>query len=147
MAEKTFIDTNILVYAHDVQAGEKHACAAKEVERCWLEQAGVLSLQVLQEAYVTLTQKIKSPLPSRSAKSLIEKYGHWEVVLLDVDDLLSAIDLQKKHHLSFWDALIVQAALMAECRQILSEDFSSDRRIADLTIKNPFVVSGNKTKG
>ncbi len=138
MAEKIFIDTNILVYAHDNQAGEKQIRAARLVENCWHNQSGVLSLQVLQETYVTLTQKIKKPLPSRTAKSLIQKYGHWEIVLLDVDNLINAIDLQKKHQLSFWDALIVQAALMAECSQIFSEDFSSDGHISGLTINNPF---------
>lgn len=139
MAEKIFIDTNILVYAHDRDAGEKQIRAARAVKQCWLDQSGVLSLQVLQEAYVTLTQKIKNPLPSETVRSLIQKYGHWEIVLLGVDDLMEAIDLQKKHQLSFWDALIVQAALRTECTRILSEDFSADRRISGLTIKNPFV--------
>lgn len=139
MAEKIFIDTNILVYAHDRDAGEKQIQAARVVKKCWLDQSGVLSLQVLQEIYVTLTQKIKNPLPSETAKALIQKYGHWEIVLLNVDDLIEAINLQKKHQLSFWDSLIVQAALRVECTQILSEDFSADRRISSLTIKNPFV--------
>lgn len=138
MASKFFIDTNILVYAHDLQAGIKQKKAAQILEKIWQKRNGVLSIQVLQEFYVTLTQKIPKQFKSKDAKFLLGKYGHWQIVIPQVNHILEAIDFQKKHHLSFWDALIVRAALEGECEFLLTEDMQHNYRIRHLTIQNPF---------
>lgn len=138
MAEKVFIDTNILIYAHDKEAGSKHLVALQCLEKIWDENRGVLSLQILQEFYVVLTQKLKEKLSRRIAKEIIEQYSFWETAHLSVKDLLSAIDLQDEYHFSFWNALVVQTALSAGCAFLLSEDFQHEQKINDLTILNPF---------
>ena len=138
MADKTFVDTNILVYAHDSQAGTKQTLAAEQVQDLWIQRTGVLSLQVLQEFYVTLTQKIPHPLPSKTVMSLVEHYGYWEQVALRVEDLLEAIKIQQKHRISFWDSLIVRAALQGGCAILLSEDLKHGQKIGDLIVRNPF---------
>jgi predicted nucleic acid-binding protein len=137
--EKTFVDTNILVYAHDLLAKEKQKSAAEKIKKLWADNSGVVSLQVLQELFVTLTQKISNPLPQKTAKEIVKQYTAWEVVIPDTLDLFMAIDFQKKYHFSFWDSLIVQTTLKAKCKILLSEDFQSGQLIEELTIKNPFV--------
>lgn len=137
--DKVFVDTNILVYAHDVDEGQKHLTARTLVEEIWQAKTGVVSLQVLQEFFVILTRKIKSPLSLKAAKNLLELYGSWEVMVLDVEDLLAAIDVQSRHHFSFWDSLIVQAAALGECSWLISEDFQHDQRIGKLKVRNPFL--------
>ena len=139
MPDKTFVDTNILVYAHDLQAGAKHSMAAQEIERIWHAKTGTVSLQVLQEFYVTLTQKVATPVGAKTVRDLLEKCGSWEVVVPDVPDLLEAVDLQKKNRFSFWDALIVQSALKAGCSVLLSEDFQHGQKVENLIIRNPFI--------
>ena len=138
MADKTFVDTNILVYAHDAEAGDKQARAAERIEDLWSHHAGVISLQVLQELYVTLTQKIAKSLSTKLALELVRQYGTWEVVEMDVGNLVDAIHLQQKHKFSFWDALIVQSALLSDCRILLSEDMTHNQRVEGLLIQNPF---------
>lgn len=138
MAVKTFVDTNILVYAHDLQAGAKQLAASEEIQRLWEHRSGVLSLQVLQEFYVTLTQKIAKPLPAKTAAELIESYGLWETAALDVKDVIKAIALQRKYGFSFWDSLIVQAALLADCEILLTEDLQHGQKIGYLAVRNPF---------
>jgi predicted nucleic acid-binding protein len=139
MGDKTFVDSNILVYAHDQAAGEKHRIAHDEIHRLWSNRSGVLSTQVLQETYVTLTQKTKPSLPLKKAKEIIIQYGFWEVVVPLKEDLFEAIDLQSKYKLSFWDTLIIQSALKADCTNLLSEDLQANQKIETLTIRNPFL--------
>mgnify|MGYP001591479486 CR=1 FL=1 len=138
MADKTFIDTNILVYAHDVEAGDKRTQAAKTIEDLWNHRKGVVSLQVLQEFYVTLTQKISKPVSAKLALDLVRQYGTWELAGMDVENLIEAVHLQQKYKLAFWDALIIQAALSSDCRILLSEDMSHNQRLEGLLIQNPF---------
>lgn len=139
MADKIFVDTNILVYAHDADAGEKKAVAARRVADIWNSKNGVLSLQILQEFYVSITQKTKKPLQGKGAHELVEQYGWWQIVEMGVADLLEAINLQKRHKLSFWDSLVVRAALKAECAVLLSEDFNHGQKIGSLVLQNPFL--------
>lgn len=139
MADKIFVDTNVLVYAHDVEAGQKRAMAAEWLDRLWVDRNGVASLQVLQELYVTVTQKLSTPLAVRQAAHLLAQYSQWEVALLKPHDLLAAIEWQRRHGLPFWDALIVQAGSIAGCRLLLSEDFTDGQRFGRLQIRNPFL--------
>ena len=139
-AGKVFVDTNILVYAHDLNAGTKRHRAATELKRLWESQTGVLSIQVLQEFYVTVTKKVRNPISREEAMGLIEEYGKWEITGIGVDEILKAVDLERRHKFHFWDALIVQAALASDCTQLLSEDFQHGQKIESLAVRNPFAL-------
>jgi predicted nucleic acid-binding protein len=103
----------------------------------WATRAGVLSIQVLQEFYVTVTRKLKKPLTSAKALEVVEEYLTWTVVDNTGRLLTSAIDLQQKAQLSFWDAMVVQAAIEAGCDKLYSEDMNADQRFGSLVIVNP----------
>ncbi len=134
-----FFDTNILVYAYDLSAGRKRGLAKTIVEQCWKDQNGCLSIQVLQEFYVTLTQKITPPLDRQSARQIVADLSYWKTHTPEADDILQAIDLQGEYSLSFWDAMIVQSALRLGCGQIWSEDMSAGQAYHGVTVINPFL--------
>lgn len=134
----SFVDTNVLIYAEDTDAKTKHAVARDLLVRLWDERRGALSVQVLQEFYVTATRKLKKPLSSAKALEIVEQYLTWTVVENTGKLLTSAIDLQQRHHLSFWDAMVVQAALEAGCDTLYSEDLNAGQRFGALLIVNPF---------
>jgi len=134
-----FIDTNVLVYAYDRSAGEKHAIAAKLIEQCWENESGCLSLQVLQEFYITVTQKIARPLDPQTARQLVADLAHWRLHILAVSDLLQAIDLQQAYRLSFWDAMILQSAVHQGCKQLFSEDLSHGQLYGNMKVVNPYI--------
>ena len=83
MRDKTFVDTNILVYAHDLDAGNKHEVAEKIIYQLWETKNGVLSTQVLQEFYVTLTRKMSRPLNKVETRRILREYFSWQVVIND----------------------------------------------------------------
>jgi len=136
--ERIFLDTNIIVYAYDRDAGRKHEIAKALLIDLWNAKGGVLSTQVLQEFYVTVTKKIASPLPPESAREIIEDFLTWEVVTNDGEAVLEAIDLQISEKISYWDALVVAAAGKGRADVLLSEDLSDGRKFGDLSIRNPF---------
>ena len=139
MSDRVFIDTNILVYAHDAVAGRKYDIAARLVVDSWESQNAIISTQVLQEFYVTLTRKVSPQLTVERARDLIERYRLWEVVINDVDSVLRATRIQEQFQLSFWDALIVDAAQTAECRLLYSEDLNHGQHFESVQVRNPFV--------
>jgi predicted nucleic acid-binding protein len=134
----SFVDTNILVYAEDRDAKEKHAVSRDLVVQLWNTRDGVLSVQVLQEFYVTVTRKLKRPLTSSKALEIVEEYLTWTVVENTGHLLTEAIVLQQKAQLSFWDAMVVRAAIEANCKYLYSEDVNVDRRYGSLIVVNPF---------
>lgn len=134
----TFVDSNVLIYAYDRDAGWKHDAVAAELQRLWDSQTGVLSSQVLQEFYVTVTRKLSRPLPKHAAWEVLTTYDAWPVHRPDVGDLLDASSLEERHSLSFWDALIVVSAQRLGARLILTEDLQAGRRFAETSIANPF---------
>ena len=136
--EVTFVDTNVLVYAYDLDAGTKHEVARAALTELWNSGAGATSIQVLQEFYVTVTRKLAKPLPRRSARDVIETYGAWEPHRPGVDDLVAASTLEERHRLSFWDALIITSAQQLGARVLLSEDLQSGQRFGDLVVASPF---------
>ena len=136
---KVFLDANILVYAHDVSAGTKHAVAREVVTGLWERGGGVLSTQVLQEFYVIVTQKLPQPIEVSEAEKVIGDLLNWEVVVNDGQSILGAIQLQKRFKFSFWDSLIIHAALQVGAETLMSEDLSSGQRIRGTTIENPFL--------
>ena len=133
-----FLDTNILVYAYDRSAGHKHSLAVQLVEECWKNENGCLSIQVLQEFFVTVARKISTPLDDQTARNIVADLTHWRVQAPEASDLLQAIDLQQSYHLSFWDAMIVQSAARLGCKQLISEDLNHGQLYGDVQVINPF---------
>jgi predicted nucleic acid-binding protein len=133
-----FVDTNVLVYAHDASAGRKHARAKALLAELWASGNGGLSVQVLQEFYVTITRKVPQPLEGETAARLIADLGHWLVHVPNVNDVLDAIQLHQRHTLSFWDAMILTSATQLGCRLIWSEDLNPGQVYAGVQVANPF---------
>ena len=134
-----FVDANILVYAEDQDAGIKHAIARELVENLWRSGEGVLSVQVLQEFFVTVTRKMRQPMDPAEALAIVEQYLTWRLVTNTGDLLLAGIRLAASLKISFWDALVVQAASQERCERLWTEDLNHGQQIGDLTIVNPFL--------
>lgn len=139
MSDKIFVDTNILVYAHDLDAGNKHKVAAKAIAELWESKNGTLSTQVLQELYVTLTRKMAQPLDKITARRLLQKYFSWDVAINDLQMILQASEIEETYNLSFWDSMIVAAACSKNATIILTEDLSHGQYIEGVLIQNPFL--------
>ncbi len=137
MSARTFIDTNVLVYAHDITAGRKREVAKQLLEDLWRENKGCLSVQVLQELYVTLTRKRNLTTP-QVARQLVLTYGNWPTHQPNANDVLAAIDLHQKSHISFWDAMVIQSAARLDCVQVFSEDLNHGQVVSGVTVTNPF---------
>lgn len=135
---RVFVDTNVLIYAHDKSAGRKHDVARSRILALWEEGRGLLSTQVLQELFLGMTRKIPNPVSLALGRKIIEDLLAWEVVINDGTSVLAAIDIQSRYRLSFWDALIVQAALRGGATVLLSEDLAHGQAIQGVTIQNPF---------
>ena len=133
----SFVDTNILVYAEDKDAGPKHEAARDLVVRLWNERQGVVSVQVLQEFFITVTKKLRRPLTAARASEIVREYLTWTVVNTTGDLLVQAISLQQAARLSFWDAMVVQAAIEGGCDTLYSEDLNDGQRIGSLQVVNP----------
>jgi len=139
MSGKTFIDTNVLIYAHDVDATEKHRIAKTVLQTLWTERTGVLSTQVLQEFYVNVTRKIQSPLSKNLARLVVSSYVIWCVDTTPAE-ISMAFRVEDESRIGFWDALIVSAAAKSGATRILSEDLNAGQRIAGILVENPFVT-------
>src|ERR1700722_17413214 len=105
-----FVDTNILIYAHDADASSKQARAAAALRELWDSGAGRLSVQVLQEFFVNATRKLATPLAHMSAREVVSSYGAWIREPTTADTVTRAIDVAALAQISFWDALIVASA-------------------------------------
>ena len=136
--DKVFLDTTIILYAYDASAGEKHRRAKEIVLDLWNSGLAVISTQVLQEFFVTATQKIPKPLEHSFARDIIRDLLKWEVVINDGVSVLDAIELLLKYRFSFWDSLIIEAAIKSGAKIVLSEDLSHGQTIQGVTITNPF---------
>ena len=138
MSAKAFVDANILVYAHDPGSCAKHDRAKALVARLWDERSGVVSTQVLQELYVNLRKVAKRPISPAEAKQLLADYLTWEVVVNDGESILGALELEERYQISFWDAMIVQAANAAGVESLYSEDLNHGQRYGTVVAVNPF---------
>ena len=130
MPEKFFVDTNILLYAHDRTAGLKHERARQLVESLWSSGQGVLSTQVLQELCINLRRKVARPLPVEEVRRLIQDYLSWDIVVNDPASVLGALEIETRYHTSCWDALILQAAESSGAMVLYSEDLPRGRSTA-----------------
>ena len=138
--DNVFLDTNILVYAYDVSSGRKHDIAKNIVADLWNLRTGVLSIQVLQEFFINVTKKIPKPLDIKTARDIIRDFLLWEVADNDGELMLAAIDVQMKYHFSFWDSLIIAAAIKSGASMLLTEDLNNGQIIDGVLIKNPFMA-------
>jgi predicted nucleic acid-binding protein len=138
MSGKTFVDTNVLIYAHDLDANAKNEIAKAVLHDLWSERTGVLSMQVLQEFYVNVTRKIPSPLSKDLARSVTSSYAIWCVDITPAE-ISAAFRIEDESRIGFWDALIVSSAVRSGATRILSEDLNAGQRIAGILVDNPFV--------
>ena len=135
---REFVDANILVYAFDASAGDKKRRAETLLARLWDTGTGTLSVQVLQEFFVVITGKVPQPLAPRDAAERVREFTAWPVFSPGAHDVLGAIALQQESKLSFWDALIVHAAVESGCETLWSEDLKDGHAIRGVRIRSPF---------
>ena len=138
MSGRTFFDSNVLVYLFDADSPAKQDRAREIFGERARSGRILLSPQVLQEFYVAVTRKLARPLPPEDALSALVPLSAFPVVAVDAALILRAVQLHQTDSVSFWDALIVQAALEGNCRTLLTEDMQHGRRFGELTIENPF---------
>lgn len=140
MNDKCFVDTNILVYAHDRTAGTKHDRALQLVEELWNSRKGVISTQVLQELCVTLRKKVDPPRPADELRQLIRDYMSWEVVVNTAESVVEALDLEFRYKTSFWDALILHSALRCGAVTLYTEDMATGQKYGAIQVVNPLIA-------
>lgn len=136
--DRVFVDTNVLVYAYDIDAGPKHRIALEVMKDLWLSGRGILSTQTLQEFFVTVIGKIASPMEAAVAEEILKRLAKWDIVTNSMATVFAAIELQKRYRFSFWDSLIIASALEGGAGMLLSEDLSDKQKIEGLVINNPF---------
>ncbi len=137
MNGKTFVDTNVLIYAHDIDAKEKHRVAKEALSELWANRVGFLSAQVLQEFYVNVTRKLAKPLSKKNARAVVDEYSIW-CVATTAAEIAVAFRIEDEARIGFWDALICAAALKTGAERILSEDLNAGQKIAGIRVINPF---------
>jgi predicted nucleic acid-binding protein len=138
MAVKVFVDTNVLVYSRDASEPQKNKQAIAWMSHLWNMRAGRLSYQVLQEFYITVTEKLDPGLDRESARKDIRSLLPWRTISVDNRVFDGAWHIQDRFGLSWWDALIVSAALVAACRYLLTEDLQDSEMFGNLQVINPF---------
>ena len=137
MSDKYFVDTNILMYAHDTSVGEKHERARALLEKLWRDRTGVVSTQVLQELSVNLRRKAGRPLDVKATREIVADYLAWQVVVNNGESILEALDLEARYQISFWDALVIQAAHSSGAEVLYSEDLSDGQTYGAVRVINP----------
>jgi len=140
MSDRAFVDTNVLVYAHDRGAGRRHEVAKALAQRLWHDRKGVLSTQVIQEFYVNVRRKASHPISPEEARRLVDDYLRWETVVNDGRTLQGALDLEQRFQISFWDALILQSAKKAGTPVVYSEDLSHGQVYEGVRVVDPFMA-------
>jgi len=138
MSDRYFVDTNILMYAHDASAGEKHERARALLEELWHNRSGVVSTQVLQELAVNLRRKAAKPLDAKATREVVADYLTWQVVVNGGESILEALDLEQRYQVSFWDALVLRAAQAAGAELLYSEDLSDGQMYGSVRVVDPF---------
>lgn len=141
--EYQFVDANILIYAHDKSAGLKNERSLKLIKNLWELGNGCLSIQVLQEFYVSITQKVTIPLDRETAAKVISSLSAWKVHTPAVEDILGAIEIQQQYIISFWDAMIIQSAKQQGCPVLWTEDLNSGQVYAGVKAVNPFLETAH----
>jgi len=140
MSVRCFVDTNVLLYAHDSSTGAKHERAKAIVEDLWRTRSGVVSTQVLQELSVNLRRKAGRPVDLKTTREIVTDYLSWEVVVNTGESILEALDVEARYRISFWDALVVQAAEVAGVEVLYSEDLSDGQMYGTVRVVNPLTA-------
>jgi len=138
MTALRFVDTNILIYGHDRDAGIKHDKARQILTDLWNQENGCLSVQVLQEFFVNVTKKIPQPLPTAVAREVMRIYLPWVRTVSDGEMVVRASEIADAWQTSFWDGMIIAAAERSGASEIFTEDLQNGQRIAGLIVINPF---------
>lgn len=138
MNDRCFVDTNVLVYFRDDTEPDKQQAASEWLAFLWRERNGRISYQVLQEYYITVTQKLKPGLPKQEAREEIRAMTKWQPLSVSESLMEAAWVVQDRYHFSWWDSLIVSAAQLLECEYLLTEDLQDDQEIEGVTVINPF---------
>ncbi|MGH2829047.1 MAG: PIN domain-containing protein [Actinomycetota bacterium] len=136
-----FVDTNILVYAHSASAGAKRKGAIALIERLWRDERAAISLQVLHELNVVLTQRVRPPIPAGEVVKLVSDLAEWKVHEPRVEDTIPTLAIHRRHRVSLWDALILRSASVLGCAVLWSEDLQDGRTYDGVTVRNPFRTS------
>jgi predicted nucleic acid-binding protein len=136
--QREFVDASVLVYAFDSSAGQKRDAAQALLERLWDRNTGCVSIQVLQEFFVTVTKKVARPLPVEEAAARIRELATWRVFAPAANDVLGAIDLHRQAKIGFWDAMIVLAAAESGCDVLWTEDLNDGQMLRGVRVRNPF---------
>jgi predicted nucleic acid-binding protein len=138
MTGKLFVDANVLIYAHDLDAGGKRDIAAAKLTELWQSGAGCLSTQVLQEFFVNATRKLKSPIARGTAREVVRTYAAWVHASISPATILRATEIGEVWQLSFWDSMIIASAEESSATGLLTEDLNNGQIIAGVKITNPF---------
>jgi predicted nucleic acid-binding protein len=138
MTAPVFVDTNVLVYSRDASESQKQEQALAWMTHLWQTRTGRLSFQVLQEFYVTVTTRLDPGMGAQSARRELRSLLPWRPVPVDARVIEGAWSIQDRYKLSWWDALIVSAAQVADCRYLLTEDLQSGQKFGAIQVINPF---------
>ncbi|MFZ5597516.1 MAG: PIN domain-containing protein [Bacillota bacterium] len=136
--ERQFIDTNIFVYAYDTGNEIKQKPARDLIRDLWESRRGCISIQVLQELYVTMLKKVSTPMPCETLSKIISDLSEWFHHVPDAGDVLDAIGIQQRYGISFWDAMIVNSARKTNCSVLWTEDLNSGQVYGSVKVCNPF---------
>jgi len=143
MSVKCFVDTNILVYSRDASESGKQVKAREWLTQLWQQEAGRISAQVMNEYYVTVTQKLKPGLSKEQARSDLRALAVWQPLEISNSLIGSAWEVQDQYAYSWWDSLVIASALFLDCSYLLSEDMQHEQRVGTLKIINPFLIDPN----
>lgn len=135
---RQFLDTNVLVYAFDTSAGEKHARSVELLDELAATERGAVSVQVLQEFFVTVTAKVPAPMQPAEAEEIVSNLGAMTTHAPGAHDVLGAIEIHRRLPLSFWDAMIIRSATQLRCEVVWSEDLAHGQRYDGTEVRSPF---------
>lgn len=139
MGDKHFVDTGILMYAHDAAAGAKHRRAKSLVEDLWHSGSGVISTQVLEELCINFRRRTERRPDWKITREIVKDYLSWEVIVNTDQSVVEALEIERHRGISFWDALIVHAAERSGAAVLYSEDLSDGQVFGPIRVVNPFI--------
>jgi predicted nucleic acid-binding protein len=146
MNAKVFVDTNVLVYCRDASEPHKQEQAMAWMAHLWSTKTGNLSYQILQEFYITVTAKLQPGLDPENARKDVRSLLVWQPIVVNDRVLENAWLIQDRFQISWWDALVVSAAQLADCRYLLTEDLQENQEFGSLLVTNPFHVEPTSLK-
>ncbi|MCP4654269.1 MAG: PIN domain-containing protein [bacterium] len=141
MSARVFVDANVLVCTRDASDPQKQERARAWMAHLWSTRTGRISFQVLQEYYVAVTSELKPGLSREAARSDVRSLLAWRPISIDARVIEGSWLLQEHYDLSWWDALIVSAAQVADCRYLLTEDLPQGKKLGRVQVISPFAIS------